>query len=513
MFFIFISIIFSQISELISSYKYDAKGLSIHSFLFNPYQKFSPWVDRMLGAHAVYRGDNGVLSEIEIFNFAKYGNQTFSMPSEQFFPHCSVEMHGFIRLRSENEAAFPGLGLAALQFYEETWICHYRSRSRYYPTHPFFRFLVFFCPSPSFQLCEIMRGSTREHSEALYTVRLAVEMSVGFQKIKFPINLNAVTRKTEKPDEVAICTVLPFKAESPKKQSIDGALLMEWIKHHTSLGLNLLVFDRDGRNFPTAFQNPFFSSPSLDKFPNLHYFNNTMAGVLDIFEISDHDMIPTTRSKNRNSQRRLIDVDRHMTLTHCRAKALSEFGIDKVLVIDFDEFLFCPSAKLTIKSQKDYFNKFYKSRAITEGSEQHHFHSRFLTNRTSSVEECVYSKLQKIKQMKKSLFDKDSPSLFDCWAPFRFQSRYVKKEMKSMHMGYFCPWTNQFASCYEFKPNSYDYRFMDCQCRITSSVSGCLLLHLTTNQKMYELRYDTALLPSSLSENEKLELWHVTQNR
>ena len=43
--------------------------------------------------------------------------------------------------------------------------------------------------------------------------------------------------------------------------------------------------------------------------------------------------------------------DKTQTFTHCRFEAKAVYGIDNVLVTDFDEFLFCPWAKPTAQAQ------------------------------------------------------------------------------------------------------------------------------------------------------------------
>ena len=43
--------------------------------------------------------------------------------------------------------------------------------------------------------------------------------------------------------------------------------------------------------------------------------------------------------------------DKTLTLTQCRFEARALFGIDRVLVADFDEFLYCPVVGPTASEQ------------------------------------------------------------------------------------------------------------------------------------------------------------------
>ena len=52
----------------------------------------------------------------------------------------------------------------------------------------------------------------------------------------------------------------------------------------------------------------------------------------------------------------LIDDDKQYTLTHCRFEAKASHGLEDILIVDFDEFLFCPKAGATAASQMSWFH-------------------------------------------------------------------------------------------------------------------------------------------------------------
>jgi len=82
------------------------EGLSVTSFVFNPTQTYSPWVDRIFGSKAVYHNRSSghsalfrdPLSRQEILARSELFRRAFVLPQEAIQPACSIEVLGFGRL-------------------------------------------------------------------------------------------------------------------------------------------------------------------------------------------------------------------------------------------------------------------------------------------------------------------------------------------------------------------------------------------------------------------------------
>jgi hypothetical protein len=115
-----------------------------------------------------------------------------------------------------------------------------------------------------------------------------------------------------------------------------------------------------------------------------------------------------------------IGHDKTLTLTHCRFEAKAVFGIDNVLAVDFDEFLYCPQGGFDPKVQARYINAYVKYHR-ENNVDQITIPQRFVANRTESVRKCVTEKVLK------------GQNIFTCFAPYFF---YMGGHgFKSFHLG------------------------------------------------------------------------------
>ena len=82
------------------------EALSITSFIFNPTQTYSPWVEHMLGSKAVHHNRSSghsplfrdPLSAAEVKARTSLFRRAFVLPPEAVAPSCSIEVLGFARL-------------------------------------------------------------------------------------------------------------------------------------------------------------------------------------------------------------------------------------------------------------------------------------------------------------------------------------------------------------------------------------------------------------------------------
>ena len=138
----------------------------------------------------------------------------------------------------------------------------------------------------------------------------------------------------------AACLVLPYQSSNMQATQINQAMVAEWIHHHTSLGFNILIYDRQG-SFQQATKNNNSSYALLRSMntqsSNVIYHPYTIRELLDPLRngktFDNNDMNP---ENNANSQgnvdeknslvqsEAMMDVtddDKTLTLTHCRFEA------------------------------------------------------------------------------------------------------------------------------------------------------------------------------------------------
>ena len=90
------------------------------------------------------------------------------------------------------------------------------------------------------------------------------------------------------------------------------------------------------------------------------YFNYTIRELLLPSEAPPYLVDPNSNDTD-NINWIVSDHDKTETYTHCRFEANAVFGIQKILVVDSDEFMFCPSAKATYPAQSTFIRRHLSS--------------------------------------------------------------------------------------------------------------------------------------------------------
>jgi len=168
-----------------------------------------------------------------------------------------------------------------------------------------------------------------------------------------------------------------------------------------------------------------------------------------------------------------------LTLTHCRFEAKAVHNIDTVLVVDFDEFLFCPIAHAAPRAQATFFHNFVQYHH-GRGVEQVMLPQRLVSNTTASTRDCIVERVKADK------------SFFSCFAPFEY---YMGgHSVKSLHIGHVCPVTGYHQACPGLDaPRSYDCVCDNHQTRqnpwrpFQKNIKNreCAVVHLSTNKNNY----------------------------
>ena len=144
------------------------------------------------------------------------------------------------------------------------------------------------------------------------------------------------------------------------------------------------------------------------------------------------------------------DQDKLATLTHCRFEAKALYNIENTLIVDMDEFLYCPHTHATYKAQKlaiDRSIKYYTNL----GYDQIAFSQNKVINRTDDTFRCLRNVLLK------------NLSIFNCYSKTKQSLQYIgRSQGKSFQIGHKCPLTDVHASCYWsiYGPTIYN----DCIC-------------------------------------------------
>jgi hypothetical protein len=428
---------------------------------------------------------------------------------------------GYIKLNTEKPfMAYnrdePIIGNASLSIGHSgvKWNCFYRPGFERWRVPKHYWSTFFYCPAPTSSSCELLEASKGRLSGVL-----TMELESRTWKAKFAVNNVArqtknlkyqlASIKQDKPS-MAVCLIIPYTSSDPVKETVNGAIMFEWVQYYALLGFKVLVYDKDGANHRFLMEGKYGEAQGKEQNKwreNVVYHPNTVLGMVDRRQNLSYDNLEKEADgANRDVVRRggmsyrqivsYTDDDKTATLTHCRFEASALYGIENVLVSDFDEFLYCPGAASTFSAQRHWLDKLLQ-RYKDENIDQMVFLQVWTAaNLHRGYYETPLSCLQ----------DKVSKgnSIFECFAGVDYTVKTTHFG-KSMHIGHKCPLTDFHSSCHS----------SDCNCSV--SYAGlhekyvnipdddrCFFIHLSSNQKDYAgVRFSNktrALLESSQSE-------------
>jgi hypothetical protein len=523
----------------------NSNDLTITSFLYNPTVAASAWVDRILGPKAVFfdkspqnfwASSDKPLSKEEMNLRSTLFQNKMNLPPSALWPSCSFEMLGYIRLGVTEEFQLgprisPVTGTAAISDRKQVnWPCYYRSlyenwREETEYSEPNYWATVFYCTAPNITDCQqfhekyIIQGS--DQPIASFQLKIPLKSGATIQtdftaKIisKKEAVSHAVTEIKEKSFSLplAVCVAIPYTSSDSGKEAGNGAMLYEWVRYHRALGIKVIVYDRNGANWKHIFNSKYGKARYQEqrrqhrtsnnnsnnggsnygklKKLELVYHPYTIRGLLESekrnirydnterFSANTSTEDPAFRSRFETQ-----GFDKVLTLTQCRFEAKALYGIDNVIVADFDEFLYCPIGGRTASEQAAYLRWFLLSHKM-QGVEQLELPQRYVGNRTDSPRDCVIQHAQSGK------------SIFDCFAAFRFYNG--GHSVKSIHLGHQCPLTGYHHACSgsDDPPRAYD-----CMCHSHAipqnnlkpyeHVEGyeCAMVHVSTLIDNYIVKY------------------------
>jgi hypothetical protein len=504
-----------------------SSNLTITSILYNPTIQKSSWIDSIFGSRAFFYDfkkneqayDKRSLSMEEKSNHTKNFQKHFKLPEYALKSACSLELLGFAKIFKQglfhpNDKKKLLIGDASIVIEDRSidWRCFYRPlfenwRRETVLTEPNFWSLFMFCPAPNQSACDKLNKSLLKMKELKKDLLTNKNLDQGYVSLKtqsinnwswkaafkfsfFPRKkflardlADGEKIKGLKKLNAAVCLSIPYTSSFPFKAAANGAMLLEWIRYYTTLGFKVLIYDRDGANEKHIFKSDYGSAQNITiPKDSLVYHPYTIRGLLHplgkgiTFDNSEGPHVKEfTSYRGRHESQ---GHDKVLSLTHCRFEAASLYGIEDVLIVDFDEFLYCPEANATAEAQGEYlYNLFVESKK--QGVEQIEINQRMIGNKTDSPRDCL------VERSSKGL------SIYDCFSSYRFYNG--AHSIKSMHLSHICPLTGFHQAC----PSEISPKTHNCECKSLLMRCNnrrpytywkgreCGIIHLSTNARDY----------------------------
>ena len=481
------------------------RGLTLTSF--RPNLLGSPpseWIDRIFGSRAVHNRDLLSSDRDNSSNqaFSSF-RENFQLPAHAINPPCSVEILGFARLDQQKPFiatnrlqlivgnASLTLGLAA-----DPWPCFYRPSFERWRHAKFFWSIFIYCPAPSETACQSLNTTKRSIRGV---VNMDLETTIWQSKFvanNFKPHHPIKYKLPSIPDKntMAVCLAIPYTTSDPEKIVVNGALIFEWVQYYSLLGLKVMIYDKNGANRQYIMNSDYGNAQGKrgnQWLANVVYHPNTIFGLLDKqkatvkYDNTEHEIRlaqPKSRKKKHVAfgsvaSEKYTDDDKTATLTHCRFEASAMYGIDNVLVSDFDEFLYCPNAAPTFVGQRNWMDTM-----ITK-------------YRDDNIDQLIFLQVWTAAKLKGGNYTspmacmndkvKRSESIFECFAGFDYPVRNFHTG-KSIHLGHKCPLTDFHSSCSS----------SDCSCSssypgdhtihsLVAAADRCYYMHLSSNPSDY----------------------------
>mmetsp|Transcript_4715 Transcript_4715/g.10607 ORF Transcript_4715/g.10607 Transcript_4715/m.10607 type:complete len:586 (+) Transcript_4715:69-1826(+) len=321
-----------------------------------------------------------------------------------------------------------------------------------------------------------------------------------------PVPLPASTRSRRKnlePQDMAVCTCIPYETWDTHKVEVMGEMLREWVRYYANLGTKMFIYDRGGLKARFLYEGVLGVNETL-KFDerdaanierNMIYYNYTILGLLN--SNLHRTQVKYDNVEGVNKEILKYDNDHTLTLTHCRFDVKARYGIERVIAIDFDEFLYCP-AGTSAPLQQAAFQRQYLNQLQKDGFDQVGFPQRTVANKTHMTpSHCA-------EQAALSKRTNSSVSILDCFAPARFNVDDFAP--KSVHLSHTCPLTTDHHAV----PLSCCPRMYDCLGNSTFDDEGtvCSMVHLTLRESDYEKQSRNHFDLASY-EHEPSEVWSI----
>lgn len=322
-------------------------------------------------------------------------------------------------------------------------------------------------------------------------------------------------RSLKKKPQLAVCTVMPYLPSVPEKVAVQGAILFEWTRYHLALGFKVVIYDRYGSHKQDLFNeyNRKYNGgqengnkSSVRNWENLIYHNYTMLQVIDrsinrvTYDNTEaiENKLKTTeqqtlKSVNKETERliahaqsliwqrmHITDLDKILTLSHCRMELDTIWGIGNVLASDPDEFVHCSENTANPGSLSDPESQYIRIlKEVNDGKAAGRASIRFVQKQPTNA-----TKDYPLECVKKRLIE--NKSILSCWSSKRFLVRSFA--YKTLSLGFDCPVTHfHDAHSMSFHPREFDCGADP----LYDDNVPCNLIHLVTTPTFYRDRADS----------------------
>ena len=144
---------------------------------------------------------------------------------------------------------------------------------------------------------------------------------------------------------VGVCGVHLHQSSIREMRAIHDAILKDWIRYYSGMGMAIFLYDNYGGRYRDY----------MESVSNLNYFGHTI-GELVIPKSFTRNLGFDNSNPSLSANRIVFNEDKVMTLNHCRFDARAKYSIQKIIVVDTDEFLYCGSGipKVDCRSQEKH---------------------------------------------------------------------------------------------------------------------------------------------------------------
>ena len=419
---------------------------------------------------------------------------------------CHVELFGMIPKQLSSE--FSNASIASMtNNFGTHWKCIYHIddliRRQYIQNT--LKAVYYFCVPYSMDYNQVFQSCEKVHSsQALEFIMTLTKSSPG---AKFPKTVStqftltppskymAAARRLDKEKENQLGGVVATAPYMARNENM-AILIGNWIYHHLRLGFRVFFYDRNGlykdivMNVVPKFvwghctslmksfndQKYFLRyAPGVERFSNhtgcMAYYQSNLMSRLEYF---DYTLRGLLNIDDRGQEKAKTGQDKHLTYSHCRFEHQRRGGSDEdyggvesLLVIDFDEFVFCSSAGLNIIQQRNAILKLLDE----TNNDQTMIFRRAVGNRTS-VLSYVNKTEESLSDCHRRTFNSNS-SVFSCYQSWVESMKHLT--IKSWHHSSLCLPTDYHAACHS-----------GCKCK--SKISNkCGLFHLRP-QRYHEIK-------------------------
>jgi hypothetical protein len=485
----------------------------------------SAWIDGVFGSKAIFyqRAGTSAIREKNTTSGLMNFKKAFTLPSYVSRSECSFELLGFVALNRElpfetanRENLIIGDAMMHISGTSSTWNCFYRPMYEVWRMNKSFWQVFFYCPSHNNTMCtenDEMKSGRKLDGEMLFqTHNITWKSTISLRsKLKHVLPTKVENNHAVEINafvQPAACLALPYQSSDGAKVVTNGAIIFEWVRYHALMGFKVYVYDRGGANRRNIFNSKYGNMQKqrgMMWLANVVYRPYTVFGRLEKLgsQLTFDSSLLNDTNKEAQYKLEYLDNDKTATLTQCRFEASNVHGADNVIVADFDEFLFCPSAARTFQGQQ-YFVGNLISKYRSHGYGQLIFlqmwaAAKLFGGKYSSPRECLIDMVEK------------GNSIFDCFTGYNHNAG-TKFVGKSLHLGHSCPLTDFHSSCQSGDctcPTLYggDHRLFQTLPR----EERCYFIHLSTNAKDYKYHLfdnDTR----AVFEEETSELAQILQN-